>query len=912
MRQCVEIINCRLNVLQAETEFDESFKAFQLALVESIKKALKTHEQQTETKWITALEVSLSTEQIKAIEGDPLREQLKSTLNTHREELLHPIKGLFQGKTFKAVALGREVKKPFKAALTTLYALLETGTNDTTLLTMAAKTIVRLSEQDKKNHFSRVITDLKKLFPNEAVTPTVTLSRNSIKETVRRGFSRSKAAAVKTLNIEINLSQPTLLKFVAYQTALEYFNENQGSPILLLSCLENVIEALSNESKSISSDNYAQLLVDLKEQRTHLLMSKLTNSDNNSVLHDACLTGNAEVARQCLQLNKYCQRVNKLEQTPLEIAYEKNNLALFNLLFTTDYNTNYRDHAKNSWLHRASLDGKLDWVKFLFENAPKLADDTNAADKTALQLAAENSHAAVVAYLLQHGCKFFEAQKSQGNSWLHLACAKGDLETVKLLFTIDGQHEDSLNHERKSPIAIAVENGHHEVVDFLIRKKFNYDLSLLHLAVEKNLPKVVAVLLKNNVDKDAINDKGYTSFHLACIQQNHEIANMLFLAGATIKLTTANEGHSALYLAVQFCELDYTTPLIEFLIKICKLSPDSCDLSSVPALHLACQRHLTHIVEFLLMNGANVDLLNTEGETALAVACNFAEPNITLINTLLQYDANPDLVTLKTANPAVTTALKKINGIIISTQTPVKGESYPRQGGTAHAIQQITGCPVVHMHRNSQPNPNEKFYYSNIRNGATVYITGHGGKRSDVVVGGYFCTALNESTPAIKKTAWELEKYVDLIVNNSGLNKGDHITLVLWACHGGVGNEKSMAAKLAQLFLEKNIHTTIIASEDELERFDGFRTDEKDQLRFRSINDSKVRVFKGNADGVTEYRVANDQPVYIKSAEVAIPKLQSLFQALELSDSFEEVNRILGISKNEDDAPKTRVNKGLF
>lgn len=174
------------------------------------------------------------------------------------------------------------------------------------------------------------------------------------------------------------------------------------------------------------------------------------------------------------------------------------------------------------------------------------------------------------------------------------------------------------------------------------------------------------------------------------------------------------------------------------------------------------------------------------------------------------------------------------NGIIISTQSPIEGNTWPRPGGTAFALAKATEFPVIKMHRNGLPREDEKTILGGLTNGGIVFITGHGSSGGNAFSGLY---QSNESSESSVIQNWQLSAYCNLIMNNSSLKEGDSLTLVLWACKAGAGQAESTAAKLLELFLDKGISTRIIASTENLQRFDGtFIADEEDgrKIKFRT------------------------------------------------------------------------------
>ncbi len=204
-----------------------------------------------------------------------------------------------------------------------------------------------------------------------------------------------------------------------------------------------------------------------------------------------------------------------------------------------------------------------------------------------------------------------------------------------------------------------------------------------------------------------------------------------------------------------------------------------------------------------------------------------------------------------------------MRGIIISTQTPEIGEIFPRQGGTAWAINQVTNLPVIHMHRDGQPTENEIALLNDVGDESFVFITGHGRLGSEVVSGGYIT-----STGKRSSEQWSLESYVKLIVENGKFSHEDktksrpQLNLILWVCEGAYGSTNSPAYKMANLFCEYGIDVNILATTNAIGRFSGneiVTTNENLTLPYLSENLEDLRVFKTVNNEIIEYKVKSDE-----------------------------------------------------
>ncbi|WP_347252156.1 hypothetical protein [Legionella sp.] len=194
-----------------------------------------------------------------------------------------------------------------------------------------------------------------------------------------------------------------------------------------------------------------------------------------------------------------------------------------------------------------------------------------------------------------------------------------------------------------------------------------------------------------------------------------------------------------------------------------------------------------------------------------------------------------------------------LTAIIISTQTPNPGLTFPQEGGTAYALQHFTGFDAIGMHLDGKAREEEKIKLAKLKNNGIVFITGHGNTEAETLAGAYRSPAL----PIPQETQWNLKTYRDLILDNSSLKRGDSLTIVLWSCNSGDHGSASSAAQLAKLFQEKGINTRIIASTKQLDRFNGLVYEDEVKmkgLRYRTAP-SDIRLFECvNTDEVKEFK----------------------------------------------------------
>ncbi|WVT72891.1 ankyrin repeat domain-containing protein [Sinorhizobium chiapasense] len=155
-------------------------------------------------------------------------------------------------------------------------------------------------------------------------------------------------------------------------------------------------------------------------------------------------------------------------------------------------------------LHDAARDGDTERVKQLLDQGTDIAEP-DAAGEPALLIAALKGRTEVVALLIERGCDI-EIRNKGGLTALHAAAYGGNLETAKLLVAKGAGVNDVANFYRMSPLHAAAEEGHAEIIAFL---------------------------LTNKADIEAKERNGYTPLTQAGWRSHWPAAELLLKAGAT-------------------------------------------------------------------------------------------------------------------------------------------------------------------------------------------------------------------------------------------------------------------------------------------------------------------------------------------------------------------------------------------
>lgn len=225
-------------------------------------------------------------------------------------------------------------------------------------------------------------------------------------------------------------------------------------------------------------------------------------------------------------------------ESVLEEAVAAGNLTLVRSLLAACPDVNAENFDGRTPLLIASMNGRLETLRFLLELGADTRATTNSTGQgsvNALELAALHGHAEVVKALLQAGAD--PKGRGDGPSALHWAVMGGNGEVIKVLGTNPALRE-AKTPGHGTPLHLAVRDKQLQAVKTLldlgasVNSRDDQGRTPLHTAVSEGVMEAITMLLQAGADPAAKDKNGNTPLALASRNQVGAIQELLRSRGA--------------------------------------------------------------------------------------------------------------------------------------------------------------------------------------------------------------------------------------------------------------------------------------------------------------------------------------------------------------------------------------------
>ncbi|XP_071172226.1 uncharacterized protein [Mytilus edulis] len=238
---------------------------------------------------------------------------------------------------------------------------------------------------------------------------------------------------------------------------------------------------------------------------------------------------------------------------------------------------------------------------------------------TALLLSCFDGDIPMIQWCFKHNvdCNLY---RNDETTPMEIAVQQGHTEIVRVLLD-RGVHYDKCNNDGFSPLMTACSNGYTDIVNVLLEKGADYNKchnngwSPVTMACGNGHSKIVKLFIDHGVDYNEFDINHSSPLMIACDNGHTEIVRMLLATGVEyVKCNIYN--WSPLMSA---CKLGYTE-IVGMLLEQ-RIDYDKCNESDWSPIMFACENGHTEIVQMLLDKGADYDRCNNNESSPLMYAC---------------------------------------------------------------------------------------------------------------------------------------------------------------------------------------------------------------------------------------------------------------------------------------------------
>ncbi|XP_041480155.1 E3 ubiquitin-protein ligase MIB2-like [Lytechinus variegatus] len=282
------------------------------------------------------------------------------------------------------------------------------------------------------------------------------------------------------------------------------------------------------------------------------------------------------------------------------------------------------DGGEAAQLMNAAKIGNTERVVEILSKSPEMAHAT-AGGKTALHRAAVQGHLEVVQALLGAGAEI-DVSDNGGSTPLHYS-VEGDEPAIAKFLIGTGADIDRANKNGRRAIHQAAYRGLVDCTRVLINLGCDVNVqdsekdTPLHDAVVKNNTDVIELLVKvPNLDVTLANEKELTALQLTAYMNRPEPAELIAHSCPQSIAVPRDDGHTILHIAAINNHVEVMKVILA--VKGHGLDINAKNVQRITALHLAATKGQSESIEFLVSQGADINLQGDDDHSALHLLAN--------------------------------------------------------------------------------------------------------------------------------------------------------------------------------------------------------------------------------------------------------------------------------------------------
>nr|XP_036215167.1 transient receptor potential cation channel subfamily A member 1 isoform X7 [Bactrocera oleae] len=371
----------------------------------------------------------------------------------------------------------------------------------------------------------------------------------------------------------------------------------------------------------------------------------IRDSKGRTAAHQAAARNRVNILRYINDQRADLNATDNAGNTPLHVAVENDSLDALSYLLSIPVNTGLLNEKKQAPIHLATELNNVQALRVMGKYRKDIdIKQGGEHGRTALHLAAIYDHeeCARILWGEQRGrlreemMSFFD---SEGNVPLHSAVHGGDIKAVELCLK-SGAKISKQQHDRSTPVHLACAQGAIEIVKLMFSMQPSEKLTCLsctdaqkmtplHCAAMFDHPDIVEYLVKEGADINALDREHRSPILLAASRSGWKTVHLLIRLGAGINVKDASSRNVLHFVIMnggrlpEFAEEVNKTQSHSQLVQLL----NEKDASGCSPLHYASRDGHIRSLENLIRLGACINLKNNNNESPLHFAARYGRFN---------------------------------------------------------------------------------------------------------------------------------------------------------------------------------------------------------------------------------------------------------------------------------------------